>query len=62
MISKDLWHLPEVCKCPVRHVENRPNTTTQQQEHTGNPRSRVQNFTGHRGAGARRELAQSHAA
>jgi len=24
MISKDLWHLPEVCKCPVRHVENRP--------------------------------------
>ena len=26
MISKDLWLLPEVCKCPMRHVENRPNT------------------------------------
>jgi len=25
MISKDMWHLPEVCKCPVRHIENRPN-------------------------------------
>jgi len=24
MISKYLWLLPEVCKCPVHHVENRP--------------------------------------